>query len=108
MARPSFSERSFSSSASSMSVHSPTPSTVFGRATPLGRIRLATAYGLSLLAERSSRWRAYLARFDIEHAFKTLKRALGLTAPKVRTPQQAGRWVRLVMAAHAQIGRAHA
>ena len=48
-------------------------------------------------------WRAYLARFDIEHAFKTLKRALGLTAPKVRTPQQAGRWVRLVMAAHAQL-----
>jgi DDE superfamily endonuclease len=48
-------------------------------------------------------WRAYLARFDIEHAFKTLKHALGLTAAKVRTPQQAGRWIRLVMAACAQL-----
>jgi hypothetical protein len=48
-------------------------------------------------------WRAYLARFDIEHAFKTLKRALGLTAAKVRTPEQAGRWARLVVAAHAQL-----
>jgi hypothetical protein len=25
-------------------------------------------------------WRAYLARFDIEHALKTLKHTLGLTA----------------------------
>ncbi len=48
-------------------------------------------------------WRAYLARFDIEHAFKTLKHLLGLTAAKVRTPEQAGRWIRLVMAAHAQL-----
>jgi len=48
-------------------------------------------------------WRAYLARFDIEHAFKTLKAALGLTAAKVRTPEQAGRWVQVVMAAHAQL-----
>ena len=44
-------------------------------------------------------WRAYLARFDIEHAFKLLKGTLGLTAAKVRTPEQADRWVRLVMAA---------
>ena len=48
-------------------------------------------------------WRAYLARFDIEHAFKLLKRTLGLTAAKVRAPEQADRWVRLVMAAHAQL-----
>jgi DDE superfamily endonuclease len=48
-------------------------------------------------------WRAYLARFDIEHAFKTLKHALGLTAAKVRAPEQADRWVRIVMAAHAQL-----
>jgi len=48
-------------------------------------------------------WRAYLARFDIEHAFKTLKGPLGLTAAKVRTPEQADRWVRLVMAASAQL-----
>ena len=31
-------------------------------------------------------WRAYLARFDIEHAFKLLKGALGLTTAKVRAP----------------------
>ncbi|HEY2267865.1 MAG TPA: hypothetical protein VGI96_34955 [Streptosporangiaceae bacterium] len=32
-------------------------------------------------------WRAYLARFDIEHAFKLLKGTLGLTAAKVRAPR---------------------
>jgi hypothetical protein len=48
-------------------------------------------------------WRAYLARFDIEHAFKLLKATLGLTAAKVRTPEQADRWTRLIMAAHAQL-----
>jgi DDE superfamily endonuclease len=48
-------------------------------------------------------WRAYLARFDEEHAFKFAKSALGLTAAKVRTPGQADRWVCLVMAAFAQL-----
>ena len=48
-------------------------------------------------------WRAYLARFDEEHAFKFAKGTLGLTTAKVRTPQQADRWVRLVMAAFAQL-----
>ncbi len=48
-------------------------------------------------------WRAYLARFDEEHAFKFAKGTLGLTAAKVRTPGQADRWVRLVMAAFAQL-----
>jgi hypothetical protein len=48
-------------------------------------------------------WRAYLARFDEEHAFKFAKTTLGLTAAKVRTPAQADRWVRLVMAAAAQL-----
>jgi hypothetical protein len=48
-------------------------------------------------------WRAYLARFDEEHAFKFAKGHLGLTAAKVRTPEQADRWVRLVMAAFAQL-----
>jgi hypothetical protein len=48
-------------------------------------------------------WRAYLARFDIEHAIRTLKGTLGLTAAKVRTPEQADRWVRLVVAAYAQL-----
>jgi hypothetical protein len=48
-------------------------------------------------------WRAYLARFDEEHAFRFAKGTLGLTAAKVRTPGQADRWVRLVMAAFAQL-----
>jgi DDE superfamily endonuclease len=48
-------------------------------------------------------WRAYLARFDEEHAFKFAKGQLGLTAAKIRTPGQADRWVRLVMAAAAQL-----
>ena len=48
-------------------------------------------------------WRAYLARFDIEHAIRTLKGTLGLTAAKVRTPEQADRWARVVIAAHAQL-----
>jgi DDE superfamily endonuclease len=48
-------------------------------------------------------WRAYLARFDEEHTFRFLKGALGLAAARVRTPAQADRWVRLVMAAYAQL-----
>jgi hypothetical protein len=48
-------------------------------------------------------WRAYLARFDIEHAFKLLKGTLGLTAAKVRDPGQADRWATIIMAAHAQL-----
>lgn len=48
-------------------------------------------------------WRSYVARFDVEHAFRTLKGSLGLTAARVRTPQQADRWVQLVTAAHAQL-----
>jgi hypothetical protein len=48
-------------------------------------------------------WRAYLARFDTGHAIRTLKGTLGLTTAKVRTPEQADRWVRVVIAAHAQL-----
>ena len=48
-------------------------------------------------------WRAYLARFDEEHAFRFAKGTPGLTAARVRTPQQADRWSRLVMAAFAQL-----
>src|SRR5215472_11710178 len=39
----------------------------------------------------------------LEHAFKLLKGALGLTTAKVRAPEQADRWVRLLMAACAQL-----
>ncbi len=48
-------------------------------------------------------WRAYLARSGIEHAFKLLEATPGLTTAKVRAPEQADRWVRLLMAAHAQL-----
>jgi hypothetical protein len=48
-------------------------------------------------------WRAYPARFDEEHAFRLAKGTLGLTTARVRTPEQADRWVRLVMAACAQL-----
>ena len=37
------------------------------------------------------------------HAFRFAKGHLGLTAARVRTPEQADRWVRLVMAASAQL-----
>ena len=39
----------------------------------------------------------------LEHAFRFAKGHLGLTAARVRTPEQADRWVRLVMAAAAQL-----
>jgi hypothetical protein len=42
-------------------------------------------------------------RFDEEHAFGFAKGELGLTAARVRTREQADRWVRLVMAAGAQL-----
>ena len=46
---------------------------------------------------------ACLARFDIEHAIRTLKGTLGLTAAKVRAPEQADRRTRVVIAAQAQL-----
>src|SRR5580692_8948613 len=49
-------------------------------------------------------WRAYLARFDEERTFRFLKGSLGLAAAKVRTPGQADRRVRLIMAACAAPG----
>src|SRR6266700_2340646 len=39
----------------------------------------------------------------LEHAFKFVKGILGLTAAKVRTPEQADRWARILIAAHAQL-----
>jgi hypothetical protein len=32
-------------------------------------------------------WRAYLRRFDLEHAIRFLKQTLGWTTPRVRTPR---------------------
>jgi hypothetical protein len=43
------------------------------------------------------------ARADPRRNFRFAKGTLGLTAAKVRTPQQADRWVRPVMAAYAQL-----
>ena len=48
-------------------------------------------------------WRTYLARSDIEHAFKLAKGTPGLAAAKVRGPEQADRRVRVIMTACAQL-----
>lgn len=48
-------------------------------------------------------WRSYLRRFDIEHTFRFLKQTLGLTRPRLRSPEQADRWVWLLIAAHTQL-----
>lgn len=46
---------------------------------------------------------AYLHRFDIEHTIRFTKQTLGLTTPKIRTPEQAQRWAWLVTAAYNQL-----
>ena len=33
-------------------------------------------------------WRSYLRRFDIEHTFRFLKQTLGLTRPRLRSPDR--------------------
>lgn len=48
-------------------------------------------------------WKAYVRRFDLEHAFRFLKQTLGWTAPRVRHPEQADRWSWLVLVAYAQL-----
>jgi hypothetical protein len=48
-------------------------------------------------------WRAYLRRFDMEHAFKLMKSQLGWTAARVRHPGQAVRWTWLPVAAYVQL-----
>jgi hypothetical protein len=48
-------------------------------------------------------WHAYLRRFDIEHTFRLLKRTLGWTRPKVRSPEAADLWTWLLLAAHARL-----
>ncbi len=53
-------------------------------------------------------WKAYCRRFDVEHAVKFLKGALGWTSPRVRHPEQADRWTWLVLAAYAQLMLARA
>jgi hypothetical protein len=48
-------------------------------------------------------WRSYLRRFDLEHTFRFLKQTLGLTRPRLRTGDQADRWVWLLIAAYTQL-----
>jgi hypothetical protein len=48
-------------------------------------------------------FRAYLRRFDIEHAFRFLKGTFGWATPKLCTPAQADRWTWLVAAAYTQL-----
>jgi hypothetical protein len=46
-------------------------------------------------------WQAFLRRFDLEQTFRLLKRTLGWTRPKLRTPEAADRRTWLIIAAHA-------
>jgi hypothetical protein len=48
-------------------------------------------------------FRAYLRRFDIEHAFRFKKGTLGWTTPALCTPEQADRWTWLVVGAYTQL-----
>jgi hypothetical protein len=48
-------------------------------------------------------WRAYVRRFDLEHAIRFLKQTLGWTTSRVRHPEQADRWGWLVLLAYAQL-----
>jgi len=48
-------------------------------------------------------FRAYLRRFDIEHAYRFVKNTLGWTSPSLQTPEQADRWTWIVIAAYTQL-----
>jgi hypothetical protein len=48
-------------------------------------------------------WRAYLHRFDIEHAIKFQKATLGWVTPSPRLPEQADRWTAIIIASYAQL-----
>ncbi|MBV6703509.1 transposase [Kitasatospora aureofaciens] len=48
-------------------------------------------------------WRIFLRRFDLEHTFRFFKQTLGLTRPRLRNPEQADRWVWLILAAYTQL-----
>jgi hypothetical protein len=47
--------------------------------------------------------KAYLHRFDIEHAFRFMKSTLGWTVPKTATGEQADTWTWLILAAYTQL-----
>jgi DDE superfamily endonuclease len=48
-------------------------------------------------------WRAYLARFSIEHTFRFFKQTLQWTTPKLRSPQAADRWTWLLILAYTHL-----
>lgn len=48
-------------------------------------------------------WRAYTARFSIEHTFRFFKQTLGWTTPKLRAPAVADRWTWLLILAYVQL-----
>lgn len=48
-------------------------------------------------------WRIFLRRFDIEHTFRFFKQTLGPDRPRLRSPEQADRWVWLVLAAYTRL-----
>lgn len=48
-------------------------------------------------------WRAYLARFSIEHTFRFFKQTLRWTAPKLRSPAAADRWTWLLILVYVQL-----
>lgn len=48
-------------------------------------------------------WRAYVARFTLEHTFRFVKQVLNWTLPRVRHPEQADRWTWLVVLAYTQL-----
>lgn len=47
--------------------------------------------------------RAFLRCFDLEHTFRFLKQTLGWTRPRIRAPEQDGRWTWLIVIAHTQL-----
>lgn len=48
-------------------------------------------------------WRAYTARFSIEHTFRFFKQTLRWTTPKLRSPSAADRWTWLLILAYIQL-----
>ena len=48
-------------------------------------------------------WRAYIARFSLEHTFRFFKQTLRWTAPKLRSPSAADWWTWLLLLAYVQL-----
>jgi hypothetical protein len=48
-------------------------------------------------------WRAYIARFSLEHAFRFFKQTLRWTTPKLRSPSAADRWTWLLLLAYVHL-----